>query len=106
MPVNPKHILIIDERQGNVITDDIQEKIDAAHIVLVIQPDNHVELRKNSGKVGVIGLYERAPHRDEISAEKSKEADRRREAALVEREAATSTDSAMTKVRRALGHEV
>lgn len=104
MPAAPRKILILDERNGNVIEDAVQAKIDNASIVLVIQPDNHVEVRKSMGKFAYDGEFVRLPHRDEISAAKSRENDRRREAKLIEREAAGRVDSAMTKARRALGH--
>lgn len=102
------NIVIIDERQGDVITDEIADALATAEVVLKIEADGHVTV-ENGGVVPTKRLtttatFFVAPHRDVISAEKSRQADRDREAKLIS-EQSTQSEDPMIKVRRAFGYK-
>lgn len=75
-------VLVIDRRNGNIITDNLKQGIDASDCVIYIDPDGHVEtvMRDDIKTVRVKASFAQAKHRDEISADKSRRADAAREA--------------------------
>lgn len=80
-------ILILDERKGNSITDEIDKKIKEADIALVINSDNTVSRAPYSHggdssmmATVVTSEFVQVPHRDEISAEESRQAGFKRQA--------------------------
>lgn len=108
-------ILIIDERKGNAITDEIKDKIFESDIHLTIQPDGHVNIHVDPGMTyierrrdeedggngfGFEAEFVQVPHRDEISGAKSASRDLERESRrnAVDR----SAEPAMAKAKRAL----
>jgi hypothetical protein len=65
-------ITIIDERQGNCMTDEIAARLVEADIRLVIDPDNTVRVQNRKGETvcNVASCeYIVLPHRDQISGE-------------------------------------
>jgi hypothetical protein len=74
-------VLVVDQRNGDVVTDDIKLGVQNADCVLYIQADGHVkvEMREDIKTVRIEGAFIRSPGRDEISAAHSRVANSLRE---------------------------
>jgi hypothetical protein len=76
-------VVIVDERHGDCLTDDMKTAIDGAGTVFYIEADGNVRVTSKK-KVTTKAIFFTAKHRDQVSAEKSDKAAREREAARTE----------------------
>lgn len=90
-------IVVIDERQGDVLRQDAKNHSNNCDLRLTIEADGHVKVVSNTSYDIDVHFFQ-AVHRDVISAEKSRKADERREEEKVKNDVAS--EDAMTKGTR------